>query len=134
MLGYRHVHHFGSSTSLKRLKVSSGILLLMPPLFAALIGFLAWGMLADDARALLTALCLLAAIPCLGLLLAIVGFSLRCPLCRGQLMRRATCSISPKARRTLGSLRLRIATGALFRGNFRCPYCGEHCSTTRARR
>jgi len=128
------VHHFGSSSSLRRLKWASVILLLTIPLCLALIGFLVRGLAFHDEQALKICLILLAALPCMGLLLAMTGFSLRCPLCRGLLMRRATCSVSSKARRTLGSLRLRIATGALFRGNFRCPYCGEHCDTTTPRR
>ncbi|MBK1825919.1 hypothetical protein [Haloferula rosea] len=104
------------------------------PVFIALLGFLIQGLLFNDEEALRTSLWLLAAIPCLGILHTLVGFSLRCPLCRGPLMRHASCSVSSKARRTLGSLRLRVALSALFRGNIRCQYCGEPCDTTTPRR
>jgi predicted RNA-binding Zn-ribbon protein involved in translation (DUF1610 family) len=119
---------------LRRLRFSSLILVLTPFFLLGLIGYVAWGLFHSDKEALNLSLTLIAVIPAILVLLALTGFSLRCPLCRATLMRRASCSLNPKAQRTLGSLRLRVATGTLFRGQFRCPYCGEHCDTTKARR
>lgn len=119
---------------LRRLRISSLIFISIPVLALTLISVLVWGLLTHDFDLLDLALKLLIAVPVVILVLAIVGFSLRCPLCRGTLMRRPACSVHPKAERTLGSLRMRVATGTLLRGHFRCPYCGEFCDTTKARR
>lgn len=108
--------------------------MLMVPLWLTMIGFLIVGLVQNNHDYLRTALYFLGGIPCFALILFIIGSSIRCPLCQGHLMRRASCSVSSKAKRTFGSLRLKIATGALFQGNFRCPYCGEHCDTTTPRR
>lgn len=35
------------------------------------------------------------------------------------------CQKNRRARRLLGSYRLRVATGVLLRDRFLCPYCGE---------
>jgi len=49
----------------------------------------------------------------------------RCPLCHVRMIARNLCSINRRAKRTLGSHRLRVACGVLFMNCFRCPYCGE---------
>lgn len=49
----------------------------------------------------------------------------RCPLCLTPVLARNGCSKHRNARTVLGSYRLRVATGILFRGTFHCPYCHE---------
>jgi hypothetical protein len=49
----------------------------------------------------------------------------RCPLCHVRVISKNLCSINRRAKRTLGSHRLRVAFGVLFLNYFRCPYCGE---------
>lgn len=49
----------------------------------------------------------------------------RCPLCHVRMMSRNFCSINRRAKRTLGSHRVRVACGVLLLNYFRCPYCGE---------
>jgi hypothetical protein len=49
----------------------------------------------------------------------------RCPLCRVAVLGCNGCSKHSKARRLLGSYRLRPAFSGLLKGSFRCPYCGE---------
>lgn len=49
----------------------------------------------------------------------------RCPLCMVPPMVRKPCSKNRAARKLFGSYRLRVATGILIRGSFRCPYCNE---------
>lgn len=63
------------------------------------------------------------------LILAIVQWTIasrtRCPLCMTPALARKSCAKHRNARRLLGSYRLRVALSILFRGYFRCPYCGE---------
>lgn len=54
----------------------------------------------------------------------------RCPLCLVPPLVPKGCSKSRHARRLLGSYRLRVACGVIFRSRFRCPYCGEHTRVT----
>lgn len=49
----------------------------------------------------------------------------RCPLCHVRLISKNFCSINRRAKKALGSHRLRVAFGVLFLNSFRCPYCGE---------
>jgi cytochrome bd-type quinol oxidase subunit 1 len=55
----------------------------------------------------------------------IVGAKTRCPLCMTPVMAANGCSKNRKARKLLGSYRLRVATSVVFKGWFRCPYCNE---------
>jgi hypothetical protein len=56
------------------------------------------------------------------------GSGTACPLCRTAVLAPKDCSKHRKAKRVLGSHRLRVAIEILFRNRFRCPYCNE--STT----
>lgn len=48
----------------------------------------------------------------------------RCPLCLGALFARSRCLPHRKAGRLLGSYRLATSLGVLFKGRFKCVYCG----------
>lgn len=128
------MHRFANSPLLVRLKFSALIVIMRPLLAIALAFVLTRGLLQHDTELLKLSLELLVANFAAFLLLAMIGFSIRCPLCRASLIKKEACSIHSKAERTLGSVRLSIATGTLLRGHFRCPYCGEHCDTVTPRR
>ncbi len=49
----------------------------------------------------------------------------RCPLCMTPVLASKTCAKHRNARPLLGSYRLRVALGILFRNSFFCPYCHE---------
>jgi hypothetical protein len=49
----------------------------------------------------------------------------RCPLCLTPVLARKACSKNRNARTLMGSYRIRVASGVLFKGSFRCPYCNE---------
>lgn len=55
----------------------------------------------------------------------ILSHATRCPLCRVAVLGGSGCSKHSKARRLLGSYRLRPTVSVLLKGSFRCPYCGE---------
>ena len=48
-----------------------------------------------------------------------------CPLCRTPVLAAMGCMKHRRARRFLGSHRLRVAMGIVLRNRFRCPYCNE---------
>lgn len=49
----------------------------------------------------------------------------KCQLCQADIMRSSKCSHHKSAKKFMGSYRLRIASAVIFKGNFRCAYCGE---------
>jgi hypothetical protein len=72
------------------------------------------------------------------LALGIAGFSLitvillwaisgrtNCPLCMTPVLAHKRCSKHRRARKLLGSYRMRAAAGILVKNSFLCPYCNE---------
>lgn len=65
--------------------------------------------------------------------LAVIGAGMRwhfashakCPLCLTPVLIKRHCSKHRRARKILGSHRLRVALSILFRNSFRCQYCNE---------
>ena len=54
------------------------------------------------------------------------GASMRCPLCLNPVWVGRKCQKHSKVKPALGmSYRLGIATAVIFKGYYRCPYCGE---------
>ena len=52
----------------------------------------------------------------------------RCPLCLGAVFARSRCLPHRRASRVLGSHRLASSLGILFKGRFKCTYCGTRLS------
>ena len=61
----------------------------------------------------------------LAILQWIVASGGKCPLCTMPVLSRRGCSRHRNARRVVGSHRIPVAFGVLFKGHFRCPYCNE---------
>lgn len=55
----------------------------------------------------------------------IISARTKCPLCLTPVLAHKSCSKHRRARRFLGSHRLRVALAVIFRGSFVCPYCNE---------
>ena len=52
--------------------------------------------------------------------------SMRCPLCMGPMWGKQKCRKSKNAKRAFGvSYRLYMASSIVFKGHYRCMYCGE---------
>ena len=58
----------------------------------------------------------------------------RCPLCVGRPLARQTCVAHRSIRPLFGSHPVRVATSVMFKGWFRCPYCGEPTVVAERRR
>lgn len=54
----------------------------------------------------------------------------KCPLCITPVLASKGCSKNKNVKKFLGSYRLKVANGILFRNHFRCPYCSEPTSMT----
>lgn len=89
----------------------------------------------DHRESLLASLAIIAALVLLFLLTLGLSGNIRCPLCHVKVFRRTGATMNSRHRKTLlGSPRLYIATRVTFTKHYRCPYCGEPCQTSRARR
>lgn len=55
----------------------------------------------------------------------LVAARARCPLCIGHPLAHKACATHRNVRRFCGSYRFHVALSVIFRGCFRCPYCGE---------
>lgn len=61
--------------------------------------------------------------------------SVRCPLCMVPLWANQKCQRNSKVKPVLGvSYRLGVANSVIFRGHYRCPYCGEPFSARESRK
>jgi hypothetical protein len=56
------------------------------------------------------------------------GRKANCQLCKSPLMMTRKCNRHLKARKILGSYRLRVSISVLFTHSFRCQFCGERFS------
>lgn len=59
------------------------------------------------------------------LIYRVFASSAHCPLCRGPVLSGSGAQRNRRARRTLGSHRLRVARNILLTNTFICPYCNE---------
>lgn len=55
----------------------------------------------------------------------LVALQTKCPLCMTPVLAAKTCAKNKKAKKFLGSYRLRVANSILLRNYFRCQYCSE---------
>jgi DNA-directed RNA polymerase subunit RPC12/RpoP len=121
------MHRFRSPSSVHRLWFASLLLLLGLVGTVALVPALACGILTLDQTCLVTATGLVALVAVSGITYGVLALDAKCPLCRGRLLMSQGCSRHTRARKLLGSHRLRVAAGVLLDRPFRCPYCGEVC-------
>ncbi len=62
------------------------------------------------------------------------GSKIRCSLCMNPVLGGSKCQKHKNVKPSLGvSYRLGVASGVVFRGRYRCPYCGEPFSARKAR-
>jgi len=100
------------------------------------VGVFGYGSWADERSWLITGACLFGV--CLISIVAFFFFnraSVRCPLCMVPLWGSQKCQRNTKVKPALGvSYRLGVANSVIFRGHYRCPYCGEPFSAREARK
>ena len=89
------------------------------------LGFLGYGLFMKLEEWVIYAVITMAAGFACGIFVLLVGSWVKCPLCMMPPLQKRGCAKHRTARTLLGSHRLQVALSVIFRGYFRCPYCGE---------
>lgn len=95
---------------------------LMVPTISALF---VYSLVLDDVELTRLGMELLAVTILLSIVQWLLAVRTRCPLCLTPVLAASGCAKHRSARPLLGSHRLRVATGILFRDSFLCPFCHE---------
>lgn len=124
-IGLIVMHALPNARTVRRFQIAALLLLLkwlLVIVFVALFGYsLMWEKRELTCLALyLMGLCLLVSVSHW-----VISARARCPWCLVPSFSHQQCSKYRKARHFLGSYRLFVTLGVIFRGWFRCPYCGE---------
>jgi hypothetical protein len=119
------MHRFPSKSVILRFRFSAVLFILRCALFVCGFPLLLWSMLMDVREWFFVAVGMLGFFPVVIVLQWMVATKARCPLCFAQPLIHSGCVKSRKARRLFFSYRLQVSLTSLFKGYFRCPYCGE---------
>lgn len=124
------MHSLPNQNAVRRFRLAAVLLLMKWMLFAGAAGLCAYSMLMErrDLIYLGIGLMLLAVI--ISLAHWLVGARARCPLCLVPSFSHQQCAKNRKAMHFLGSYRLFVSLAVIFKGSFRCPYCGEPTAIT----
>ncbi len=123
MLDNHRVHRFANKALLVRLRLSALLLIVFVLCMSLLPMAVIWGTVIHDPRGLQVSIILRPTAVASGLLFLLVSSDVRCPLCRGQVMRRMRgAAIGRGVQPLFGSYRLRVVTRLLFTGNFRSSF------------
>lgn len=123
--GANIMHHPRSTSAARRLRLASVLLLINRLLIPLACGLLLVSLLTNDSRLMVYGLILTASCVFLLVIQWIAAIQTGCPLCRTPVLAPMRCMRHRKARRFLGSYKLRVAVGIIFMEQFRCPYCNE---------
>ncbi len=119
------MHHPRTTTDARCLRLASLLLLANRLLIISAIGLLLLAVFANDQHLLLYGSILVASGFLLTIAQWIAASRAGCPLCRTPVLAPMQCMTHRKARRMLGSYKLRVALAIMFTERFRCPYCNE---------
>jgi len=119
------MHRFQSKSTITRFRCAALLIcarcLLVPSVVAVLVDAL----VRNDQPQILLAMGMVGVTVVMGVLQWVLASRTRCPLCMTPVLATKGCAKHRNARKILGSHRLRVALGVLFRGSFTCPYCHE---------
>jgi hypothetical protein len=119
------MHRLPSSRAVTRFNLASWGMILVGLLILPVVGCSVCGFFLMDSLLLEVALYLIVATFSIGIIQWLVSLNIRCPLCLTRLMVGQRCSKHRRAKKFLGSYRLRVACGVVLNKKFCCPYCGE---------
>ncbi len=119
------MHRLPHEQSLSRYRIAASLLLLKWLMIPGALGYLVYALAVHKQEQVHLALGALGLV--LGLLIFqwVIAARCRCPLCLGPPLARKACVKHRTATRLFGSYRLRVAHSIMWKGYFRCPYCGE---------
>lgn len=119
------MHRFSSYVVLRRFRLAAWLLVFATLLIVGSLGLLAHGLHVQSRDEVLIGLVAAGAGFVTTLIQLVVAHRVRCPLCMMPPLGYRACQKNRRARRLLGSYRMRVAGAAIFRDHFQCPYCGE---------
>ncbi len=119
------MHKLQSHTTIIRYRLISCFFLIRIFLSLVALPLAAYGLFTDHRQLVIAGLATVFFAVVVRVLEWSLAGKVRCPLCMTPVMRNMGCSRHRRARRLLGSYRLRVAIGVLFRDRFTCPYCNE---------
>ncbi len=119
------MHRLPSRYAVARFKLTAWVLFFMSLMIPSTFGVLVYSMVTIDRDFMQLALALIGATLFLAILQWCLSCRASCPLCHAKSISHSGCSRHRIARPLFGSYRLRVAYTVIFRGYFRCPYCGE---------
>lgn len=119
------MHRFRSSSSIIRFRMASTLLAFGYLLGLSTVVLLVHSMLNNDRERTAVAIALGVLTGVVLALQWVIARRTYCPLCMTPVLAAKHCSKHRRARKLLGSHRLRAAITVLFRSAFTCPYCNE---------
>ncbi len=122
---FPHMHSLPSQESVNRFRIVASLLLINTLVVPALLVLLVYSFISRD---MVQTSIILGLLGLCGFGMIIRWFTaarVRCPLCLGAPLTRTLCVKHRNARSVLGSYRLGVALAVIFKGSFRCQYCGE---------
>jgi hypothetical protein len=119
------MHHPRSISDVRRLRLASLLLLGNRLLILTSGSLLLVSFFANDQHLMVFGSILVAVSLALIVAQWIVAAHAGCPLCRTPVLAPMGCVKHRKARRLLGSYKLRVALAIMIKERFRCPYCNE---------
>jgi hypothetical protein len=127
------MHHLHTRSAVVPFRLAAFLLVIICLLAPIAVGLLLQSLLTDSPRSALVgsgfvALALVLAIP-----QWVAGTRTGCPLCWTPVLAPKYCAKHRKARKFMGSHRLRVALAILFKNRFRCPYCNESTAMAQPR-
>jgi hypothetical protein len=119
------MHHPRTISDARRLRIASLLLLGNRLLIVSAAALLLLSLFANDHHLMIYGTILVGVSLVLIIAQWIAASHAGCPLCRTAVLASMGCVKHRKARHVLGSYKLRVALGIMFRAQFRCPYCNE---------
>lgn len=119
------MHRFHSKSAILRFRLAAFFFCATHLLIPLVAGILFYSLIIFDRRLTIISIVLLGLTLIIGFLQWVFCARTRCPLCMTPVLARKGCAKHRKARKFLGSYRLRVAFSILTRNSFLCPYCNE---------
>lgn len=119
------MHHLRSICDVRRLRLASLLLLGNRMLILTAGSLLLVSFFANDQHLMVFGSILVATSFVLIIAQWIVALHAGCPLCMTPVLAPMGCAKHCKAKRLLGSYKLRVALSIMFKERFRCQYCNE---------
>ena len=124
------MHQLRSTNTVRRFRFVALLLCLKLVLIPTALGMMIYSLISFDHQLVWVSAGLIVFTFLISILLWFFAVDVRCPLCMTPFMARPGCSRHRRASSCLGSYRMPVAAGILFKGQFTCPYCNERTAMT----